>query len=140
MKISKWKKLGIDTAALMSGLSKDPSTKVGASIMRDKFIVSAGYNGPPAGVRDIERTREERLAITLHAELNAILSAKQDLTGCTIYVTHICCAACAAVIIQAGIERVVYPRPDSDFTERWQFEIGLAAEMFADAGVYVDEY
>jgi len=138
--MSKWKQLGIDIAARYAEMSKDPSTKVGACIMDGKFQVSAGYNGPPMGVRDDNCDRDTRIARTLHAELNAILAAKRDLAGCTIYVTHMPCSQCAAIIIQAGIEKIVCPAPTGEFAERWAESIHNSYEMFREADVYLEGY
>ena len=105
-----WHKRFLTLAEHIAGWSKDPSTKVGAVIVdQQRRIVSTGYNGFPQGVVDNPQLpRERKLMRTLHAEANAILFAKRDLSGCTIYVTHHPCAHCAAMIIQAGIKRVVY--------------------------------
>ena len=138
--MNKWDKLGIDISARMATMSKDPSTLVGACIMKGKFIVSQGYNGPPMGVKDFVMDRETRLARTLHAEVNAILTAKQDLTGCTIFVTHVPCSNCAAIIIQAGLTRVVYPKPTEEFQKRWGISIINAMNLFIEAGVDRCEY
>ena len=124
-------------------LSKDPSTKVGAVVFDEKRrLVSAGYNGFARGVRDTQQRltkRDTKLKLTLHAEKNAILFATKALDGCTIVVTHPCCAQCAAHIIQAGIKYVVWPRPTQEFAMRWKDDLLLAYEQFNEAGVTVIE-
>lgn len=136
-----WDEWFLDLAHLMARRSKDPSTQVGAVIADGKRIVSQGYNGFPTGVADTpERLndRDVKLQITLHAELNAVLTAARPLDGCTIYVTRPPCAACAAVIVQVGIKRVVYPEPPEEFVERWKDSLTLAHDMMAEAGVRWD--
>lgn len=130
-------------AAHVAKLSKDPSTKVGAVIFDDKRrLVSAGYNGFARGVHDKPSRLEHRdtkYRLTLHAEKNAIMFATAPLDGCTIVVTHPCCAQCAALVIQAGIKHVMCPRPTKDFMSRWADEYAYALAQFQEAGVEVFE-
>ena len=124
-------------------LSKDPSTKVGAVIFDPKRrIVSAGYNGFARGVNDTPERLENRdvkYRLVLHAEKNAIMFATAPLEGCTIAVTHPCCAQCAAVIIQSGIKHVIWSKPDDVFVSRWAEDMALTNMQFAEAGVTVEE-
>lgn len=133
-----WIEFYLDLAKLVSTRSKDKSTKVGACITKGKKLVNIGYNGFAANVKDTLlrlNTREIKLKLTLHAELNAILTAKQDLTGCTLYCTHVPCAQCASIIAQTGIERVICYTPDPEFLERWKEDIDLTMEVFKEAEV-----
>lgn len=131
----------IGMAEHVAKLSKDPSTKVGAVIFDSKRrIVSAGYNGFARGVEDTAERLENRdvkYRLVLHAEKNAILFATAPLEGCTIVVTHPCCAQCAAQVIQAGIKNVVWPVPDEAFVARWQDDLALTMAQFKEAGVEV---
>lgn len=124
-------------------ISKDPSTQVGAVIFDpQRRIVSAGYNGLARGVNDTEeRLSDRRLKypMILHAEQNAILFASTGLCGCVMVVTHPCCAKCAAMAIQSGIARVMWPAPSQEFRERWEDELELTMMQFAEAGVNVEE-
>lgn len=86
--------------------------KVGALIVKDKSIISDGYNGTPAG---FENVCEDEDGLTkhyvLHAEANAIVkvaSSTNNCSGATLYVTASPCIECAKLIIQSGIARVVY--------------------------------
>ena len=129
--MSKWDRRFLDLAAGMATWSKDMSTQVGAIIVdRDQRIVSSGYNGFPRGVVDsIERyqDRDTKYRMVVHAEINAILFAKRDLTGCTIYVhPFMPCARCAAMVIQTGIKRVVYPPASEDILSRWADDLRLS--------------
>lgn len=124
--------------------SRDPSTKVGAVIMRpDKTIASVGYNGFPRGTSDdpaIYDNRPRKYARTVHAELNAILTAREPLVGYTIYVSPLHpCSQCAAAIIQAGITEVIYrvPEMDEEADRRWEGSFSEARMLFAEAGVSV---
>ena len=142
MENTKWHNRFLSVAMLVSEWSKDPSTKVGAIIVKDKLIVSTGYNGFPPNVEDTaERlhNRDAKYPLTVHAELNAILSANQPLKDASIYVTHYPCANCAGAIIQAGISRVFTTKPQAGFQERWLKENENARLMFTEAEVIVRE-
>ncbi len=88
--------------------------KVGALIVKDKMIISDGYNGTPSG---FENVCEDETGVTkpyvLHAEANAITKIARsgnNSDGATLYVTDSPCIECSKLIIQAGIKRVVYAR------------------------------
>lgn len=138
-----WDRRFLALAAQISGWSKDPSTHVGAVIVdAQRRLVSAGYNGFPAGVADDAAAladRPTRLRQTLHAEDNAILFAQRDLHGCTLYVWPMPpCAQCAARIIQVGIRRVVTLEPTAAQMERWGADLELAAGMYRDVGLRME--
>ena len=101
--------------------SKDPKEKVGCVIVSpDRREVAFGYNGFPKGIADSDdrlNDQDKKTALTVHAELNAILNARRDLTGWTLYTTKAPCLACAKAIIQAGIGQVVGPPLDQQ--SRW---------------------
>lgn len=135
-----WDGRFLDLAEHVGSWSKDPSTKVGAVIVRpDRTIASLGYNGLPRGVRDLPERLNDRAvkyAITIHAEQNAILSAHEPVRGYTLYVSPLHpCAACASIIVQAGLSRVVCRM--SGPPDRWLENFRLAREIFDDAGVSV---
>jgi dCMP deaminase len=124
--------------------SKDPRTKVGAAIVRpDRTVAALGYNGFPRGVADDElrlKDRPTKHLLTVHAEANAILSAREPLHGFTIYVTPLHpCASCAGLIAQSGISRVVAHCADID-TSAWQASFEAAKSILTEAGVTVDIY
>jgi len=138
--VSKWDLRFLSMASMVSGWSKDPSTKVGAVIVDDRRrVISTGYNGFPQGIVDNERrlnNRQTKLSCTLHAEENALAFATQPVRGLTLYVTGHPCAHCAATLIQHGIARVVYStKPDLE--RRWFDDMCLARDMFIEAGVVV---
>lgn len=86
--------------------------KVGALIVKDKMIISDGYNGTPEGFENIcENDEGFTKPYVLHAEANAITKiarSNNNSAGATMYVTTSPCIECAKLIIQAGIKRVVY--------------------------------
>ncbi len=140
---TKWDTRFLGLAAHISAWSKDPSSQVGAVITDGNRIISLGYNGFAAGVVDApERLadRERKLNLTIHAEENAMIFAKRDLTGCTVYVTHPPCPRCASKLIQEEIGRVVFIAPSEDFLSRWGEDLKLSLEMYKEAGVEVTEY
>ena len=116
MDVLSWDEYFMGLAHLSAMRSKDPSTQVGAVIVSGEHrVVSIGYNGFPNGCSDDEFPwdREGDFGATkypyvVHAELNAILNSKNDLRGCSIYVSLFPCNECAKGIIQSGISRIVY--------------------------------
>lgn len=86
--------------------------KVGALIVKDKMIISDGYNGTPSGFENVCEDENNRTKpYVLHAEANAITKVARSSNsseGSTLYVTSSPCIECAKLIIQAGIRRVVY--------------------------------
>lgn len=133
----KWDLRFLDLAQLVASWSKDPSTKAGAIIVdRDRRVVSLGYNGFARGVVDSEsrlQTRETKYQMIVHCERNALLFARRDLRGCTLYTwPFMSCAPCAAMVIQTGITETVAP-PNSN--PRWVDSHKLAQTMYDEAGV-----
>ena len=96
--------------------------KVGALIVKDKMIISDGYNGTPSGFENIcEDETGKTKSYVLHAEANAITKlarSSNNSDGSTLYVTASPCIECAKLIIQAGIKRVVYG-------EKYRLEDGI---------------
>ena len=89
--------------------------QVGALIVKDKMIISDGYNGTPSGFENIcEDDMGKTKPYVLHAEANAITKVAKSANNCdgaTLYITASPCIECAKLIIQAGIRRVVYCDP-----------------------------
>lgn len=139
--MTKWDSRFVALAAHIASWSKDPSTKVGAVIVRpDNTVASMGFNGLPRGVRDTKTRlydRETKLNLTVHAEVNALAFAKEDLLGCTLYVSPLPpCIRCATSIIQHGISRVVAPAPTKD--SRWFRSCDEGRDLLTEAGVIVE--
>lgn len=134
----RWDMRFLGLAAHISGWSKDPSSQVGAVITDGNRIVSLGYNGFAAGVADSTgrlQDRQTKLELTIHAEENAMIFAKRDLRGCTVYVTHPPCPRCASKLIQEEISRVVAIAPSKDFLSRWGDNMTLSQQMYSEASV-----
>jgi dCMP deaminase len=141
--MTKWDTRFLGLAAYISAWSKDPSSQVGAVITDGNRIISLGYNGFAAGVEDKQERlgdRDCKLNLTIHAEENAMIFAKRDLTGCTVYVTHPPCPRCASKLIQEEVGRIVYIAPSDDFLSRWADDLKLSSEMYREAGVEVTSY
>lgn len=149
MSQEKWDGRFLQMAELVASWSKDPSTKCGAVIVRpDRTVVSEGYNGFPKGCDDAEElyaNRELKYSRVVHAEMNALLHAREPLHGYTMYTVPRgfgpSCDRCSAHIIQAGITRVVhYGVEEDDFASRWQEACERGLQMYREAGVIIDSY
>ncbi len=96
--------------------------KVGALVVKDKMIISDGYNGTPSGFENVcEDENNVTKPYVLHAEANAITKlarSSNNSDGSTLYVTAAPCIECAKLIIQSGIKRVVYG-------EKYRLEEGI---------------
>lgn len=130
----------LSLAVAVASRSRDPSTKVGAVIIRqDKTICSMGYNGFPRQMEDKAEwwnDREEKYYRVIHAEMNALLNSKEPVTGMTLYVTHPPCEHCAKHVAAAGIARIVCGASDEI---RTRFNIDRSLGLLADCGVEVKE-
>lgn len=137
-----WTEWFLGFARHAAAASKDPGHRVGAVIVRpNRTIVSVGYNGFPRGTDDYHQLlndRDTKLKRTVHAEVNAIITAGEKLDGCTLYVTPLYpCASCAGIIIQSGVRRVVAEMAN-DVPDRWAEDFKAAARMFKEAGIDVE--
>lgn len=112
-----WDEYFMGVALLAAQRSKDPNTQVGACIVdTQNRIISTGYNGFPQGCSDDifpwnrdEARGETKYQFVVHAELNAVLNARdKSLVGSKIYVALFPCNECAKAIIQSGIREVIY--------------------------------
>ena len=92
--------------------------KVGALIVKDRMIISDGYNGTPTGFENVCEDEEHFTKwYVLHAEANAILkvaASTQSCVGATLYITLSPCKECSKLIHQSGIKRVVYAKAYKD--------------------------
>jgi dCMP deaminase len=108
--------------------------KVGALIVKDKMIISDGYNGTPSGFENVcEDDEGKTKAYVLHAEANAITKVAKshnNSDGATLYVTTSPCIECAKLIIQSGIKRVVYTDP---------YRIDDGVQLLRRAGIAVEQ-
>jgi dCMP deaminase len=136
----KWHFRFLELAKEVASWSIDPSTKVGCVLVRDRRVVSTGYNGFPRNISDdFDRLmdREKKYEITVHAEVNAVTTAALhgvSTAGCNAYVTFSPCSRCAAVLINAGIKEV-YVVGGSIIPDRWLPNFITASNLLAEAGV-----
>lgn len=107
--------------------------KVGCLIVKDRMIISDGYNGTPSGFENIcEDENGVTKPYVLHAEANAITKiarSNNNADGATLYVTDSPCIECSKLIIQAGIKRVVYSR---------EYRLTDGVDLLKRAGIEVE--
>lgn len=136
-----WDSYFMQMAHVVAGRSTCLRRQVGAVVVKDKQILSTGYNGSPSGLRHCEETgclrqilnipSGERTEIcrAVHAEQNALVQAAKHgvaITGADIYITYQPCVLCMKLLINVGIRRVIYHYPYPD---------RLALEMAEEAGI-----
>ena len=110
------------------------------AVASSKQILETGFNGLPRGVQDFPERMERpaKYLWTAHAEENLVAhAARKVLEGSTVYVTHLCCNACARMLINAGVAKVVVG-PGQTSMPLEQFEAALT--MFEEAGVEVEQF
>ena len=116
------------------------SRKVGCVLVKNKQILSTGYNGFPKGIKDSEErysNRQIKYQYVVHAEMNCIYNAAENgisLRDSTLYIYGLpVCGDCALGIIQAGVSRVVSISEGTP--DRWIAAVGKTNEIFKEAGV-----
>ena len=146
---TKWDHRFMEMAKLVASWASCYQTerKIGAVIVKDKRVMTTGYNGAPAGIRTcvekgvcprqemgIPSGQHHELCYAVHAEQNAIIQAAKlgiSIDGATLYCTHQPCVLCAKIIVNSGIRRVVYG-------EGYPDEFSLS--IFEEAGTLVECY
>lgn len=138
-----WDEYFMDIVGVVSRRSTCVRRKVGAALVKDRRILSTGYNGAPSGMAHcldrgclrlemkVPSGERHELCRGLHAEQNAIIQAALhgvSVRGATLYCTNHPCVICAKMIINAGIVRIVI---------RDGYQDDLAAEMLQEAGIEV---
>lgn len=141
-----WDQYFMSIANVVASRSTCIRRQVGSIIVKDKRILSSGYNGAPAGLKhclDIGCLREKKgvpsgqrheLCRGLHAEQNAIIQAAVHGTaiqGSIYYVTHQPCILCAKILINAGIRKIVF---------QGEYPDPMALELFEEAGIELVHY
>ena len=139
-----WDEYFMDIAHLVKTRSTCCRRQVGAVVVKDKRILSTGYNGAPIGCHHcldkgclraklgIPSGERHELCRAVHAEQNAIAQAAQhgiSVEGGSIYVTHQPCSMCAKVLINAGIKRIIY---------QGEYPDTLSLELLSEAGIELD--
>lgn len=146
---TKWDQRFMDMAKMVGSWSScfQQNRQIGAVIVRNKRIITTGYNGAPAGVKScVERGEclrrklnipsgtQHELCYAIHAEQNAIIQAAKlgiSIEGATLYCTHQPCVICAKMIVNSGISRVIYGEAYPD---------AFALKIFDLAGVELLKY
>ena len=141
-----WDQYFIDITHLVATRSTCLRRQVGALLVKERNILATGYNGTPSGIRHCEEVGclRERLGVPsgqrhelcrgLHAEQNAIIQAARhgiNIDGATLYCTTMPCVICTKMVINAGVQRIVYEQGYAD---------ELAAEMLAETGIEVTRF
>ncbi|MCQ2143673.1 MAG: dCMP deaminase family protein [Bacteroidales bacterium] len=132
--MSKFDRRYLEMASVWAKNSYCKRRQVGALLVKDKMIISDGYNGTPSG---FENVCEDENGVTkpyvLHAEANALTKVAQSGNssyGATLYITDSPCMECAKLIIQSGIKRVVY---------RNKYRITDGIDLLERAGIEVEQ-
>ena len=145
----RWLNYFFTLAQAAGDISKDPSTKVGAVIVKDKYVLGTGFNGFPCGVHDDQKEYSHRYErpikydYTAHAEANALMQCclhGRSTKDATIFVTHQPCIECTKLLIQAGIKQIFFnnytlPPKDGYDPADWRSKLSLAENMCSEAGV-----
>ena len=144
--MDKWDKRFMEMAEVVASWSScfQENRHVGAVIVKEKRILTTGYNGAPSGIESCAEkgeclrrklnipsgTKHER-CYAVHAEQNAIAQAAKlgiSVEGATLYCTHQPCVICAKIIINSGIKKVIY---------KYGYPDDFSLELFKEAGVEV---
>lgn len=139
-----WNSYFLKLAYLVSSKSKDTRTKIGSVIVKNKVILSTGYNGIPAGCCDAIEDRysyPKKKYYFAHSEANAIYFAARNgvnITSSTIYTLAAPCSTCAQAIIQSGIKQVIIHKEYNNLFENdsdWCESCKHTKQMFSESGV-----
>ncbi len=143
----KWDLRYLDLAARAGSWSKDPSTKVGAVLVRPNNRVAAlGFNGFPPGEDDsphLYLDKEYKHRHVIHAEVNALDSYGEFAVGHTLYSSFPCCTNCVAEAAKRGVSRIVSPPlitkgRRKDWVEKWGNEIYRSTYLAMQKGIAYD--
>lgn len=141
-----WNNYFMDIAHLVKTRSTCQRRQVGAVIVKDKQILSTGYNGAPTGCThctdigclrtklNIPSGERHELCRALHAEQNAVAQAANhgtSLSGATIYVTAQPCSLCAKLLINTGISHIIY---EGDYPDP------LSMDLLTEAGIHLSQF
>lgn len=147
--MDKWDKRFMEMAELVATWSScyQDNRHVGAVIVRDKRIITTGYNGAPSGIesckdresclrreRNIPSGTCQEICYAVHAEQNAICQAAKlgiSVEDAVLYCTHQPCVICAKMIINAGISRVVY---------KYGYPDEFSLKLFDEANITLEQY
>lgn len=141
-----WDEYFMQITQLVATRSTCSRRQVGAMLVKEKNILATGYNGVPSGITHCDVTgclrdqlkvpsgERHELCRGLHAEQNAIIQAARhgvNISGSTLYCTDSPCIICSKMLINAGVNEVIYARGYPD---------GLSLEMLGEAGIRFHQY
>jgi len=141
-----WNEYFMEITQLVATRSTCTRRQVGAVVVKDRHILATGYNGVPSGITHCDVTgclrdqlqvpsgERHELCRGLHAEQNAIIQAARhgvNIAGATLYCTDSPCIICSKMLINAGVEEVIYSRGYPD---------DLSLEMLGEAGIRFHHY
>jgi dCMP deaminase len=147
--MNKWDDRFMQMAHLVATWSScfQENRKIGAVIVKNKRVMTTGYNGAPAGIKTCRERQEclrkkrhihsgtmQEICYAIHAEQNAIIQAAKlgiSIDGSTLYCTHQPCSVCAKMIVNSGIKRVVF---ESGYPD------DFSLEFFKQSGVLLEQY
>lgn len=137
--INKWDIRFLNLAEFIGDWSKDPSTKTGAVIIRnDRTVLSLGFNGFPKNMKDDSKeyaNRELKYSKIVHCEMNALIHARESIEGCTLYTWPLAsCDRCVVHLLQAGINRFVFPKLPKKLEKRWKESVEKTKQYINEAG------
>lgn len=146
MKTLSWDEFFMHQVYLVASKSKDTRTRIGAVLVKDRRVISQGYNGICMSVNDNCPERYERPIKYLyfaHAEANSIFSCARfgiSSLGSTLYTQGTPCANCAQAVIQAGISKIVIHKqwPNLFHSEKWVESINISNKMLKEANVAIE--
>lgn len=132
-----WDEFFVGLAQYISTRSKDPSTKCGAVIVRpDHTVCSVGYNGFPKGMTDRSEdyaNREIKYDKVVHAEMNALLHAREPVVGYSLYTFPLHpCHRCMVHMIQADIRTFIAPKVSDELAVRWSESLNKSKNYLAE--------
>ena len=144
-RIEDWDEYFLRHVYLASWKSKDPRTKIGAVLVKDKALISEGYNGFPRRVCDNQDrylNRELKYKLVVHGEANAILDCVRrgiSTVGAFLYTQGSPCHECCKQIIQAGISKIIIHKqwPNLFGVSDWEESIKIGKLMLYEAGIKV---
>lgn len=131
---------------LAASKSKDPKTRIGAILVRDKNIISTGYNGFARGVKDLKERYNDRLLkrrMVCHGEFNSVITAARlgiSTLNSILYTQGIPCSECTKAIIQGGISKIVIHKqwPNLIHSPEWVNSIELSKLMLGESDIDIE--
>lgn len=143
--IDNWDEYFMRHVYLAAQKSKDPRSKIGAVLVRDKNIISTGFNGFPISVKDLPERYNDRnvkYEFVAHAEFNCIVTAARfgiSTNNSILYTQGIVCNECCKSVIQGGIKCLIVHKqwPNLTHNEQWVKSIEISKIMLSEAGIKI---